>query len=290
MVFIRNLFTLFAAIAFSASAALADPALVRISDDDTTVWVFGTFHILPPEAEWRTAEVDDALADADAVYMEADVWSGGPQQMMGLVQQHGLMPPGEPLSSTMTGEEWQSVAAFSQSLGIPAQNLQPLRPWFAAITLAAQAAVSQGYDPNSGVDAQLYNELSTEGRELRFFETAEQQIRFLADLPMDIQTNLLVETALQGQSMPDQFDLMLAAWLVGDLEQIDAIGNAPLKEYSPETFAALMINRNREWAAELTELMHDEGVFFVAVGAAHLPGEEGVLALMEEQGFDVSDD
>ncbi len=207
--------------------------------------------------------------------------------MVGLIQAYGLLPAGYSLASTMTPEEWTSVANMASALGISPDTLQPMRPWLAAITLATQTAVAQGYDPNSGVDVHLFNEATAEGRELRFFETAEQQIRFFADLPFEIEKTILIETAAQAASVPDQFDQLLAAWLAGDLDLINSIGNEPLREAAPEAFEALILARNRQWVLELYSLMEDPGIFFVAVGAAHLSGEEGVASLMAEEGFTV---
>ncbi len=282
---VRLLTIVLLGLCLTAFSAQADPALLRISDEDTAIWVFGTFHILPPKSQWRTAAVDEALAQSEAIYMEADVWSGGPDEMIRLIQVYGLLPEGSSLASTMTTEEWTSVAQMAASVGIPPDGILPMRPWLAAVTLGVQAAVAQGYDPNSGVDAQLFSEASAEGRELRFFETMEQQIRFFADLPFEIEKTMLVETAAQANSMPDQFDQLLAAWLDGDLDRFDEIGNAPLAASAPEVFEALIVSRNRRWVEELTTLMDEPGVFFVAVGSAHLSGDDGIIALMAAEGF-----
>ncbi len=268
-------------------SAHAEPALVSISDDDTTIHVLGTFHVLPPEAKWRTARVDQALAASDAIYMEADVWSD-PAQMGSIVQALGLNPPGSPLSSTMSSEEWASVSEFAATMGIPPQGLEPLRPWLAAITLSMQMIAIQGFDPNSGVDVQLFSQANAEGRELRFFETAEEQIRFFSDIPDEIQTSLLVGTVEQAAAVPDQINQLLEAWLAGDLEQMDEIGNLPLATEEPELYAVLITNRNQEWAEELNELMDSPGTYFVAVGTLHLPGEGGVIELMRAEGFEIS--
>jgi len=277
----------FFALLLTAGLAHADPALVRIDDEDTTIYVLGTFHLLPPEAVWRTSAVDAALRETDVIYFEADVWSGGDEAMMGLVQAHGFNTPDAPLSSQMSAEEWQLVSTYSASLGLPPANLEAFRPWFAAVTFGVVAAMAEGYDPNSGVDVQLYTQASAEGRELRFFETADQQIRFFADIPSDVQTEMLVQTADQGKNFAAEIEGLLSAWINGDLERLNEIANLSLQASAPELHEALITNRNQTWAVELNELMDAPGVYFVAVGAGHLPGDEGVIELMRARGFNV---
>lgn len=277
----------FFALLLTAGLAHADPALVRIDDEDTTIYVLGTFHLLPPEAVWRTSAVDAALRETDVIYFEADVWSGGDEAMMGLVQAHGFNTPDAPLSSQMSAEEWQLVSTYSASLGLPPANLEAFRPWFAAVTFGVVAAMAEGYDPNSGVDVQLYTQASAEGHELRFFETADQQIRFFADIPSDVQTEMLVQTADQGKNFTAEIEGLLSAWINGDLERLNEIANLSLQASAPELHEALITNRNQTWAVELNELMDAPGVYFVAVGAGHLPGDEGVIELMRARGFNV---
>lgn len=232
--------------------------------------------------------MEQALSASDAIYFEADVWSGGEQHMAAIVQEHGINPEGVTLSASMSKEAWNTVSAYAAQYGIPAEGLEQLQPWLATVTLGMVSLMAQGYDQNSGVDMRLHSQLSAEARELRFFEGAEEQIRFLADLPLETQISMLLDTVRQASETPDAVDRMLEAWLAGDLEALDEIGNHPMQEFSPGLFDALIVYRNESWVDDLSNLMDTPGVYFVAVGTLHLPGEYGIIELMRERGFDVT--
>lgn len=287
MKFIRTLLIVIVAAVSFAGSALAQPALYIVHDDDTTIYVLGTFHLMRPGATWRDARIDAALASSDAFYFEADAWGVDPAEMQAVVLGAGMYPQGETLPSHLTSDQWVAVSDMAISLNLPPQALQQMRPWFAAINIAALIGVSEGFDPNLGVDATLYNELRASGRELRFFETFEDQIHFLSHFGEDIQVKMLMETVSNPAANEGQFDRMYNAWAAGDLDQLDEIGNGEMRRAYPEVYEAIIANRNRQWVADLTALMGERGTFFVAVGALHLPGDEGVISLMESRGFTV---
>ena len=288
MKFIRTLLvSLFAVLAF-VRFAIAEPALYAISDEDTTLYVLGTFHLLPPGTDWRSDTIAGALDASDAVYFEADVWGVDPATMQGTVLQHGYFGDGTLLPSLLTDDEWAAVVAMGAGFGMPADAIAPMRPWFAAVTYTTVLAMSRGYNPATGADATLYVELRRQGRDLRFFETYDEQMEFLSSFSQEVQARMLMETVLHADEAAGQFDTMYQLWVAGDLDGLDALGNGAMRSEYPDVYQAIIVDRNERWVEELSELMETPGTYFVAVGSLHLPGPEGVLSGMGEAGYEVT--
>lgn len=263
-----------------AAARETGPALWRVSDADTTVHLFGTVHVLPPDTTWRTAALDKALADAKAVYFETDV-EPDPAAMTGLVVQLGMYPPGQTLNERLTPEQSALLAEICGKLGIPVYQLQPMRPWLAATILSERIITSAGYDPASGVERTLQPLAKSAGKEIRKLESIEEQLRIFADLPEADQVSYLMEGLKEIDGQTELLEQLVGAWATGDVETIKRIMIEQELAETPVIYEALLLKRNRKWAEQLTRLMNEEsGDFFVAVGAGHLVGEGSVEDLL----------
>jgi uncharacterized protein YbaP (TraB family) len=164
------------------------PSIWMLEDEDNVAYIIGTIHLLKPETQWRTAYFEELLASVDQVWFEADVHSPEAQaQIQALVPQLGLNPQGQTLSSMMSEDAKANLATLAQRMGVPAEtmmaSLDPLQPWLASVSLASAMAMAQGYDPQYGVEVALQAMIEPITDDVRYFETAEEQLGFFADLP-----------------------------------------------------------------------------------------------------------
>jgi uncharacterized protein len=268
-----------------AASDPARPALWRIADADTAIYLFGTIHMLPPDAAWRSSEVDAALAGARTVYFETDV-EGDVRERTELVQRLGLLVPGKRLSDSLAPAEASALRAAAARLGYPLAVLETQRPWYAAVTLADAAIRAAGYSSDTGVETLLRQTAEAAGKELRFLETMEQQLSTLADLPEAVQVSYLAYSVSDIETVKPQLASMVAAWRAGDTATLteDLIDKDMAR--LPALRAALLAQRNANWAAELKTLLTTEtGQFFVAVGAAHMLGDDSVLMELGRRGI-----
>ncbi|MEN0653449.1 MULTISPECIES: TraB/GumN family protein [Hyphobacterium] len=277
-----------AALALTAPA-LADPSLWHLSDEDSDIYIFGTVHILRPDVEWRAPAVMAAFESADTVWFEAPVNDPAEQaNMMPLLQRYGLNPPERPLSSQISDEANAALAELSPLLGTSPAALEPLRPWLASVQITVGYAVIEGFDPTSGVEAQLWPEAVGAGKDLQYFETVEEQLQFFANLDREIEVELLEQTLAQIDEAPDTLDGLVTAWANGDQATIDRLMNGDFRDDSPEVYDVLIAQRNAHWADVVEDMMAGSGTVFIAVGAGHLPGEGGLIDLLEDRGFTVT--
>ena len=292
---------LFAGLSLTAAASAqtdyaaieASPALWSISDADSTVYLFGTVHILPPQLEWRTAAVDAALQDSEIVYFEADAVSAEAQaQTQVLIPQLGLNEPGVTLSSLISDEAKANMAAIAQSIGAPpemlASQMDPLKPWLASLTLAILQIQAGGYDPTSGVEYKLTAAAQEAGKTFGYFETLEEQLRFFADMPLETQVADFEVGIAQMVDNPDVLTEMVQAWAVGDMATLDEVFNEGMRDSSEELYQTLIVQRNRHWIPQIEAVLAGSDDAFVAVGAGHMPGAQGVIALLEANGHTVT--
>ncbi len=287
------------ALAFAASPALADdhaeptgPALWEVSDEDTTVYLFGTVHFLPEGVEWYTPTIEQALTGSDQFVTEIDT-SAIPEmvpgetpspEMMAIAQmqmQLAQLTTGGTLRELMDEEDRAEYEEALTGFGVPAAALDGFEPWFAFMTMTQLALMQQGFDPNAGVERQL--DMRVEGKDRAAFETIEQQFTMLDSLPMESQLNLLDETVEGLPEMGEGFQRMVDEWMAGDADGLASMLNEELKDAA--VYDALLTSRNANWAEWIDARMDEPGTVFIAVGAGHLAGNGSVQEMLAERGF-----
>jgi len=263
----------------------AGPALWVIRDADSTLYLFGTVHVLRPDTGWGTAKVDAAFDAASDIWFEI---SNPDDQaaIMPLIQQYGLSPA-TPLSSLLTPAEIAELDAAARTMGATAAQMDPLRPWFAGLTLSMAPLVKAGYDPASGVELTLTARAKAAGKPIHGFETIDSQVRVLAGLPQDVQLEFLRSTLKDFEEATVMLDEMVAAWAQGDVASLERVAITDMKVEAPEVYDALLVRRNADFANQIQTLLAGSGTAFIAVGAAHLIGEDSVQSMLEQRGIAV---
>lgn len=270
------------ALGFSGSA-LAEPALWAIKDQDSTIYLFGTIHVLKPDTKWRSPRIDKALADSGDLTLEI-VGADDPAVMQPLILKYGL-DPAHPLSSKLTPETFQHASTLAKDSGVPPQALNMMRPWLAAVSLSLAPVIKAGYDPKSGVEQVLIKEVAAAGKPENAFEVPEQQIRFFADLPPKTEAEFLSATLDDVDEGVGKIDKMVGAWAAGDIKALEAEFISEMKGDYPELYELLIVKRNEDWARQLKTKLAGSGVSFVAVGSGHLVGPDSVQVQLAKLGI-----
>lgn len=270
----------------AADRAAAEPAIWRVTDDDSTVWVFGSVHLLPPGTPWRRAEVDAALAAADIVYFEIKSDEMASLESQTRLIELGLNPPGVRLTDQLSPAGLDRLDALLADLGASRAAVDQLRPWLAMITLEVLFAQSVGATVEDGVDATLEADAVAAGKEVRAFETVEQGLDFLAGLSDADQIALLEESLILYQEHPEFGQELQTAWLTGDLPALEELLFGALGQMPPAVYERVVRNRNLDWADQLDAAMAggDETIL-VVVGAGHMLGADSLIVLLEERGY-----
>ena len=274
---------LVAVLAMGASPVLAEPALWVVKDKDSTIYLFGTVHVLRPTTPWRSARITKAFEAADDVVMEIEQ-PEDPATTRALMLKYGLDRT-TPLSSKLKPESYAKLQAAAQGMGFPPQALDVMRPWMAALTVSLTPLLRAGYDPESGVEKLLTAQAKAAGKPISAFETMEQQVRFFADMTPAQETQLLESTLDEIDDGPAKIDALVAAWAAGDQAELKRQMVDEMRSEYPDVYKLLLVDRNQDWAGQLKTRLAGSGVSFVAVGAGHLTGPDSLQAKLAELGI-----
>jgi hypothetical protein len=261
----------------------AKPALWAVRDGDTTVYLFGTVHLLRPELRWFEGPVRTAFDASDTLVLELVMPPEAETQA--LLDKLGRTP-GDPTVAALPAPEHARLEGALRQAGLPPQALDRDEPWLAALTLSLLPLQKLGYDDANGVEQVLQAAAKKAGKQLTGLETAEEQFGYFDHLSAAAQARLLGDTLDGLPQTGATIDAAVAAWSKGDADALAAQLNADLAG-NPELRETLLLRRNRAWADWIRGRMQAPGTVFVAVGAGHLAGDASVLALLSKAGLKV---
>lgn len=251
----------------------ADPAIWVVKDADTTIYLFGTVHILKPGLTWFDEAVKTAFDASDELVLE--MIEPDQDAMQKLMTSKGIDPDGPPLSQKLSEPARARYIKAMEDLGVPYQAFEGMKPWMAAITLAVMPLGKFGYDLNSGVEKVLTRAATQAGKRLDQLESAEQQLGFFDSLPEDQQIAFLNATVDEIPTLGESMEKMDRAWAKGDPAGLAALMNESMRK-TPQLNRILLTDRNARWAAWIDKRMDRPGTVFIAVGAGHLAGKGSV--------------
>ncbi len=263
---LKKLATTCAAVAFSASAMLpaahaadpaaaaapvttdADPALWVVKDKDTTIYLFGTVHVLKPGLGWFDEAVKTAFDKSDELMLEMVM----PEDQAAMLKE--MMPlamdqSGKTLSSRLDAEQLKAYQAALASLGIAPTQFDMFEPWFPAMSLSVLPLTKLGYDPEQGVEKLLTSSAKKAGKPVAGFETLSQQLGYFDTLPESQQIAFLNSVVKDFDKLGPQLDKMVVQWAKGDPAALAVTMNESLAD-TPELAKILLWVRNARWGEQ----------------------------------------
>jgi len=269
-----------------AASATARPALWQVSDRDTTIYLFGTIHLLPKNYPWRTPTFDKAVTGSQTLVVETIVDTASPQSLAGELARLGFRAGLPPLANRVAPQKRAMLETAIAKTGIPRSAYDRMETWAAAFMLLGTQFKDLGLTGEAGVEAVLRTAFLQAGKPVDQLETNSEQLGMFDTLPESAQRALLEGAIDSPTEMRSQFQEMLGAWARGDVAAIGASFNEDLSG-SPELREALLRRRNVNWARWIERRMATPGSVFVAVGAGHLAGADSVVAMLQKDGYRV---
>lgn len=273
----------------AVSPARADPPLWRVRDADTEMVLFGSVHALPPGVEWRTAALDQALADADLVVFEILTPDTEAEEIEMFMPMMRYLVGDRLLSETVSPKTFARAVAAAQAQAFDLQALEMFRPWAAAFMLEMGAEEAKGRSGDLGVDASIETALP-EGRRTEALDTdalLHASMAALAEAGDAEGEELLIEVLDTLDKAGDELDIEIeTAWVAGDLGPVIAEMES-MKAEAPRLHQVLLVDRNTAWMPALKRMMETEGRVVVIAGVAHMVGEDGLPTLLRQAGYEV---
>jgi uncharacterized protein YbaP (TraB family) len=265
----------------------AQPALWQVSDADTTIYLFGTIHLLPEHFQWRTAKFDQAVRNSQQLVVETIVDEKDPGKIMSALATLAFNTPNlPPLLERVPAEKRAALAAAIKESGFPPQGFDRMETWAAAFILLGNQYRDMNLTSDEGVEAKLRSSFASQGKSIGELETNIQQFSFFDTLPEKAQEALLAGAVDESEEADAEFSGMLRAWSSGDVKAIARTFDRDLAG-SPELAQALIHQRNANWSRWIELRMSKPGALMIAVGAGHLAGKDSVIAMLQRQGYRV---
>ena len=258
-----------------------DPALWVVKDEDTTIYLFGTVHILKPGLSWFDDGVKEAFDKSDRLVLEL---VEPPQaETQALFMKLAMDQSGKTLRSKMTDADRTIYDAAMTKIGLPVAGLDPFDPWAAAVTLSVLGMQKKGFDVNSGAEKQLTAAAKAANKPIGGVETMEFQLGVFDTMSEAEQIKFLIEGAKVIDDLESTMDKMVNLWAAPDPEGLAALMNEGMT--SRALYDALLTRRNANWAKWIEAEMKKPGTTFMAVGAGHLAGGTSLQALLPAYGL-----
>lgn len=280
----------------AAQQAVAEPAAERTETGDSrsmlwkaegengTVYLLGSIHLLTPDVYPLDPAIENAFTDADRVVFEVhmDSITQRAPEMLAL----GTYTDGRTLETELSPETYALARAALPEYGLSAEQVALFEPWLLALTLSSIEWQKAGLQAEYGLDMYFTGKAKEAGKALGALETAEFQLNLFDRLDPAEQETFLRSTLDQLDKTAQMMDEATAAWQAGDTRRIDELMNESLGEY-PSIYAKLLTERNHNWMPRIETFLRGSEDVLVVVGAAHLVGEDGVVTLLKNRGYEV---
>lgn len=269
----------------AAQAASGRGFIWEIARDGRTGWLVGSLHLATPEFYPLPASMEQAFARADTLMEEIDMDEAASPAFASVVLSKAMYPAGTTLESQVSKETFTRASEWLARSGLPLAAFQQMKPWMVSLTVQTLALQRLGFDPAHGIDKHFRDGATRDGKRFVALETAAEQIDFLDGLSPATQDVMLRESLESIETELAEIKALAAAWRAGDAAAVERIALAGFAD-APEVYKSLLVDRNHRWMPEIESCIQTRACF-VVVGAAHLVGTDGLVALLRARGYSV---
>jgi uncharacterized protein YbaP (TraB family) len=284
------------AVAFAAASVAASAAqqprtasrsfMWKATSRQGVVYLVGSVHMLTKDYYPLAPALESAFKESDLLVEEVDLAEMlSPNTQFSLLAR-GMLPAGQTLDTVVSPATLALVNTRVGSLGMPLAALQQFKPWFLAMTLMAVEWQKAGFDAELGLDKHFYDRAKADGKTVQGLETTDYQISRFDGMTKSQQDHFLAESLKDLDTETASVNKVADAWKAGDAPTVERFVLQDLKD-DPEMYQRLLVERNRNWLPKLVALFARPGHAFVVVGAAHLVGPDGLLAMLKARGIRV---
>lgn len=269
-------------LALFSVGAVAETSVWKVSKGNDFIYVAGTVHLLPASEYPLPSAFNDAYRQADSLVFEAPLpeTMAEQQKMLATLQ----YPAGQTLSKQLKPAVRNELAQYLQELGVPLAMVDGYKPGFVAMQLTLIEMTKAGLS-GDGVDKHFLTQAKSAGKPLQYLETLEFQIDLIAKIGEENPDEFIKLSLAEAKDSSNMLKKLIKAWRAGDMDFIDHEVLRKAKKDDERTYRMMFSDRNQRWLPQLQQMFEQPGHELVLVGAAHLPGDEGVLTMLRQAGF-----
>ena len=270
----------------TAQAAQAKTFAWKATGRGGTIYLMGSIHMMSESFYPLNPALEAAFKDSDLLVEEVDMAEMlDPMAQMSMLTR-GMLPSNQSLDKLLSPATLALVKKATGDMGGAGGPLMRFKPWMLAIALQGMELAKAGFNPALGLDQHFYDEAQAAAMKTQGLETVEYQISRFDEMTMEQQDRMLAETLKELATETATVGKLGDAWKSGDVAAIERLALADLKS-DPVMYQRLLVERNRNWLPKIEALFARRGRALVVVGAAHLVGPDGLIAMLKAKGYTV---
>lgn len=271
----------------SFSQAKADTSVWSVRSGDNVIYLGGTVHLLRPADYPLPGEFEEAYQASSELYFETDITSMSDLSVQAQMLQQLTYGDDKSLSSILSDEAYAALSIYTATAGLPIAMLNKFKPGLLISTLQILVFQSMGFTPQ-GVDAFFHTRAVGDGKAEGQLETVQEQIGFIAAMGEGNESEFILLSLKDLAETGDVMEGMIGAWRSGDAEGLSELFVEDMKVEAPALYDTLLLQRNLKWVPQIDSMLQDADTEFVLVGAAHIVGENGLLDLLSQKGYEIN--
>ena len=277
---------LFALLLLLPGHVLAVTSLWEIRSVDSIAYLGGTCHVLRPADYPLPEEFGRAYNAVRTVVFEADPGQMSSPDVQQMILSQAIYQDGKTLAGVLSAKTYDDLKNYCRRRGLPLENLERFKPAILAVTLLTFELQKLGVDAG-GVDQYFHGKAVADGKTVDALETVRQQVDFILNLGTGNEDAFMASCLEDMERLDAVFDHLITAWRAGDEAALEALTSAELREKFPTVYKMLFVDRNRAWLPAIEDYLRSPQAELILVGAGHLVGEDGLLAMLRKRGYHV---
>jgi uncharacterized protein YbaP (TraB family) len=260
--------------------------LWKVEAGSKVLFLAGSVHALSADVYPLSPAFERAFAQSGTLVEEIDLAEAESLTLAPALLSKGMYLDGRRFDTSVSKETAALVAARMKASGLPADMIQSMKPWMVMLMITALEAQKAGFETSLGLDKHFFDRATTAGKQVVGLETALSQIERLDRMPDALQEQMLRSTLDELDTQRDGLKTIVSAWQRGDAAAIEKTLLSAFTPY-PAAYQSLIVERNQNWMPQIDACLTRPQPCLVVVGAAHLVGPDGLLALLRRKGYRV---
>lgn len=268
------------------SICFSETSLWHISKNGNEMYLGGTIHMLNKEDYPLPIEFDKAFKISGKIVFETDIEKAKSPEFSQQVSQLMMLPHDKTLKDVLNKDTYTKLKKYLSKRNIPIDTFIRTKPSMIVLVISLIELKALGMT-EQGVDEYFYNKAKSSAKTIGYFESVEEQIKFLSLMGVGYENQMVLSTLNDVKQMKDMLSIIKLAWLKGDESKLAEVTLYEMIRDYPDVYQTLLVNRNNNWIPQIERMMRDKTIEMVLVGALHLVGKDGLLQQLRGKGYKV---
>lgn len=268
-------------------SAQAANTLWQVRSGNTELYLQGSVHLLKPSDYPLDPAIEQAYSACSKLIFETDLDEMQSAETMQLMLSKAHLEEGKTLKEVLNPETYKALKKPCEQVGLPLEAIQQLQPWSVATTLTLLHLQKLGLSPQHGLDHYFWKKAKEDGKTVHPLETPKFQLALFDSLSHKNQDQLILHTLDELKTIEKSFNEIKTAWEKGQLDRLNQLATDTLKQYD-DLYRQMVTDRNHSWMKTFNQTLKEKETAMVIVGAAHLGGNEGLIHLLRQKGYTVT--